>query len=81
MKIIKQMGPKPFTEGMIKQGSVLEDLSVPMKLEASRELFKNTIEYGYHSERRKVIAVQLQYINDSDWVIENYPELVLKYIL
>ena len=78
MEIINQMGPRPFTEAMKTLASI--DLGLT-KLEASRELFKNTIEYGYHSERRKVMAVQLQYINDSDWIIENYPELVLKYIL
>ena len=77
MKIIKQMGAKPFTEGMKTLASI--DLGLT-KLEASRELFKATMDYQPHSEKRRQIATELQYINDEDWMVDNYSHLIHKYV-
>ena len=77
MKIIKQMGAKPFTEAMKTLASI--DLGTT-KLEASRELYQATIEYKAHSEKRRQIATEIQYLNDEDWMIDNHSHLVHKYI-
>lgn len=67
-----------FTNGMKK--AILTEKE-RKKTEATREFFEATIQYPFHSQKRRRIATELQYMTDKEWVLENYPELVVQYIL